>query len=978
MQRCLVASLVALIIATSAPASGQTGDGSLRGYVKDQQGGILPGVTVTARSEALLQPVVAITDATGYYRLNNLPPGTYVITAELPGFTTHKREGILMRAGLTFAIDIELAIGNVAETVTVSGESPMIETSKPTSILNMDGELLRAAPVTARRLFSDVLDVAPGVGSRNVDDGVGRRAYYFHGSHIYAHVFQLEGAPASAYIDAAAHSMGMGGDTIQDVEVKLGGMDASAPASTGVVMNIVTPSGGNTFKGSVAYSYQPLAWNSDNTKGGAAPGGLPTYQAVNQSDFTIGGPIVKDKLWFFGTYRYADLINGISRTDDDLARLRAFKPDFTPFDNTSKSHQPYIKLTSAGNPSQQLSGFWQYDRNRFTDAREREETVGINTRGAGGSLYQVKLNSVWTRRLTTQFTASYNNKGGAAEDTYTGWKGSGPQVEVYQGTVISGGRPTGNPSAALVTMNNAQTQSIQPSWMWVFRGDLTYFREGLAGSHEFKTGVWAAPVLARDVVSRTLNDGFILERVRQRDPNNPAAGLVPFYRRFESPAETLTTAARDRDYAVYVQDSWKPHARVTANIGVRADFVRRFDDIYKVERMNSVNVGPRLGLAYLVTPDARNVMRVFYGRLHEQVNGRDPITTYSPFNQPSQRERRELFDADGDGVFELTNVTPAGTPQLSALAFDPNVHQPFVDEVVVGYARQFKGQISVDVSATRRAFRDGYGEIDINGIYPSAPNQPFGGFGRVDPNRGLVMQQTNASWTDVIVTDFEAVVAKNMSRNIQMILTATRQFQHLNGTWNPTDPARFIQPNAFENNRDLSRHLFGNGDDQSLDGGGRESGVAYRPYSVRMAGQYLAPHGVKIAGSYVIQAGGYLGPVLISSAADPVFGPGQIRLANGTTQPNPLATAWRFAYPTRSEGQVLNEATRYLQLNVGRDFSLGGSRRIEATLGLFNVFNTGAHTQWNDGANILNGSLYLSRFNRHPPRASQLTFRYKF
>src|SRR5262245_33848683 len=489
-------------------------------------------------------------------------------------------------------------------------------------------------------------------------------------------------------------------------------------------------------------------------------------------------------------------------------------------------------------------------------------------------------------------------------------------------------------------MNNQQTQSIQPSWMWVFRGDLTYYRQGWAGSHEFKTGIWAAPVLARDVLSRTVNNGFILERVRQRDPNNAAAGTVPFYRRYESPSDTLTTAARDRDYAFYVQDSWKPHARVTANIGVRTDFVRRYDDIYKVERMNSTNVGPRAGVTYLLTSNARNVVRASFSRLIEQVNGRDPITTYSPFAQPSQRERRELFDADGDGVFELTNVTPAGNPLVGALAFDPDVHQPFVDEVVLGFARQMKGQISLDISATRRVFKDGYGEVDINGFYPSGPNQPFGGFGRVDPNRGLFMQQTNAEWTDVVVTDFEAVLAKNMSHNFQVIVTGTRQFQHLTGTWNPTDPAGFIQPSAFPNNRDLSRHLFGNGDDQSLDGGGRESGVAYRPYSVRMAGQYLAPKSFRVAATYVIQSGGYLGPVLVSSGADPVFGPGQVRLANGTTQPNPLATAWRFVFPTRSEGQVLNEATRYLQLNVGREFLLGGPHRIEANLGIFNVFNT--------------------------------------
>ena len=977
MLRSLLATLLATCLSIAIPCSAQTGDGSLRGYVKDQNGGVLPGVSVTATSPALLAPVVAITDSAGYYRLNNLPPGTYSLSAELAGFATIKRDGVVMRAGSTFAVDLTMTVGALAETITVSGESPMIEIGRPTSTMNIDGELLRAAPVTSRRLFSDVLDIAPGIGSRNVDDGVGRRAYYFHGTHIYAHAFQLEGAPASAYIDAAAHSMGMGGDVIQDVEVKLGGVDASSPASTGVVMNVVTPSGGNTFRGSAAYAFQPLDWNSDNTKGGVAPGGLPTYQSVNQWDVSLGGPIVRDKVWFFGSYRYADLINGISRTDEDLARLVAFNPDFEPFDNFSKSHQPYIKLTTQGNPNHQISGFWQYDRNKFSSNRERD-THHINPRGTGGSLYQVKLNSVWTNRLTTQISGSYNNKGGSDEDTYEGFEGFGPQVEVHQSTVISNGRPTG--TGTLVMMNNFQNEQIQPSWMWVFRADLTYFRDDAwLGSHEFKTGFWGAPVLARDVLTRTVNDGFILERVRQLDPNDPAAGTVPFYRRFETPSEVLTTAARDSDYAVYVQDTWKPHPRVTANLGVRADFVRRYDDIFDVERMNSINIGPRLGVSYLVTPDARNVLRAFWGRLHEQVNGRDPITTFSPFAQPNGRERREQWDANGDGNFEQQLITPAATTQISEIAFDPDIRQPHVEEFVLGFAKQFPGQISLDVAATRRAFKDGYGETDINGFYPDGPNQPFGGFGRVDPNRGTIMQETNASWTDVIVTNLEAVLAKNLSHNFQVMASITRQWQHLEGTWNPTDPARFIQPDAFENNRDLSRHLFGNGDDNSLDGGGRESGVAYRPYSFRMAGQFYAPLGVRVSGSYVIQAGGYLGPVLIQNpTGDPTFGPGSIRLANGTTQPNPLATSWRFAYPTRSEGQVLNEAARYLQLNIGREFNVGRGQRVDTSVGIFNVFNTGAHTQWNDSANVLNNELYLSRFNRHPPRAFQLSVRYRF
>ena len=104
----LVASVVAFSVLAAIPASAQTGDGSLRGYVKDEQGGVLPGVTVTGTSPALQAPVATVTGSDGYYRLNNLPPGTFVVTAELSGFATTRREGIIMRAGLTFSVDIEI------------------------------------------------------------------------------------------------------------------------------------------------------------------------------------------------------------------------------------------------------------------------------------------------------------------------------------------------------------------------------------------------------------------------------------------------------------------------------------------------------------------------------------------------------------------------------------------------------------------------------------------------------------------------------------------------------------------------------------------------------------------------------------------------------------------------------------------------------------------------------------------------------
>ena len=128
----------------------------------------------------------------------------------------------------------------------------MIETNKATTSITLDRELIRAAPITSRRVFSDALDLAPGVSSRNVDDGVGRRSYYFKGAVIFSHVFTLEGAPAGSFLDSSAHSIGFGGDTVQDSELKLAGVDAASPTGTGVVMNIIAPRGGNQFTGSAS------------------------------------------------------------------------------------------------------------------------------------------------------------------------------------------------------------------------------------------------------------------------------------------------------------------------------------------------------------------------------------------------------------------------------------------------------------------------------------------------------------------------------------------------------------------------------------------------------------------------------------------------------------------------------------------------------------------------------------------------------
>src|SRR5206468_4181724 len=169
-------------------------------------------------------------------------------------------------------------------------------------------------------------------------------------------------------------------DMIDDVQVKTGGVDASAPMGTGLNINVITKSGGNTLKGSAAFAYQPQDWNGNNVANcspsagcnpsAASGGGTPTTAIVRQFDGGLGGPIKRDNVWFFGSLRRADLEAGISRTGDEVGRLKAFFPDIALFNNTTKSWQPYGKVTAKPSAAHEIVGFVQQDRLQATGDRE--------------------------------------------------------------------------------------------------------------------------------------------------------------------------------------------------------------------------------------------------------------------------------------------------------------------------------------------------------------------------------------------------------------------------------------------------------------------------------------------------------------------------------------------------------------------------------------------------------------------------------
>jgi hypothetical protein len=989
IRRCLVLAFAfPLLISVSAAA--QTGQGSLRGYVRDEQGGSLPGVTVTATSPALIRPATGVTEADGGYRLINLPPGSYTVTGELTGFAPYKREDVLLRAGATFEVDIILKIGSLQETVTVAGESPMLEVSKPSNVLNISGDFQREMPIQARRNWSDFLEITPGVHSRPFDDGSGRMVYFGHGTEHFAHILQLEGAIASNYYDAQVTYVAMGADMIDDVQVKTGGVDAAAPMGTGLNINVVTKSGGNTFKGSAAYADQPVDWNADNTSncssspgchpGTVAAGGTPTTAIVRQFDGAFGGPIRRDNAWFFGSVRRADLEAGISRTRDNVGNLQMFYPKVDLFNNTTKSWQPYAKVTARLTPSHELAGFYQHDRLQATGDREYDYTRA-NPFSTGGSLYGGKLTSVWGQRLTSTILVSYNNKGGSDASTYADYQGSGPDTIYHAGDFANGARIVG--TGRLIEGGNLESgaESFVQSSLWTLRADLTYFREGWAGSHEFQTGFFGAPRSTYDTENLYINNGFILEERAMVDPNDPSKGTVPFHRQYVDSLDIKTRQARDRDYAFYVQDNWRPNPRLTATVGVRFDFVKRVDQIFNIVREDEHTIQPRIGLSYLVTSDAKNVLRGSYVRVGEQMMGRDGVTT---FGGNSRVGTRDVYGTNLDQRIDSTIIAPANTASIAANQFAPDLHQPYVDEFILGFRKQLPHAIAIDVASIHRIYKDTYANYEINGFYPSGANQPFGGYGAIDPNRGNVFEQVNNSWSRLSYTALEITATKNLTHGFQFMAGINQQWQHITGDWNPHDPAKFIQPSAFPNDK-LLYMPRGNNEENSLPLQSGTTTLTYGPtwqkYRLNFGGSYLAPFAIALAASYTIEAGPWSGPIVNKlDTPDPVFGPSTVVSSTGVKQSNPLSTVLRYAFPTRGDGQVQAPAVRTLGFKIGKKVPLGGTRSAEVAANIFNVTNAGNYTQYNyNGADeVFNTANYLQFRNQQPARALQATFVYRF
>jgi hypothetical protein len=962
--RLALITLLMLGVGLSSASAQIAAVGSVRGTVTDQQGAAVPGVTVTA-TPADAPPMVAVTDQQGAYRFVNLAPGTYAIGAQLTGFSKYLRPGVEIRAGLNIAVDIVMKLGDLSETVEVRSDTPMLEVAKPVQAVNISGEFQRALPLNPRHDWSDFLELTPGLTSYPLQASNGSQLYALRGGSVDGHVFQLDGADIGSFRQGLNSYTQLSTEALEDVQIKTGGVDAASPLGVGVVVNIATVSGTNKLKGSAGFSFTPSAWNGDNSDGGTA-----STNDLFQPELSLGGPILKDKLWFFGAYRYTRRNTGISRSATQLANLKILSPGFVPFDNENRLQYHYYKANGRLGGSNQYQVFYQRELNPEQN-NPGSFTEPLSILSLGGQAYGGRLSTVFGSATTLRVSASYNDKGvNPTPHIFDSTPGHGPALSVYNGTVASGSILVG--TGLIGSLNNIAIRVLSPASKTTVQADLTHFQSGRTGTHEIQTGVFLQPRLRSTTSFLYANDGFANESVVLRQPGNISGGFIPFARTNYDRSQLKQSSVTGSDYAIYVQDSWKPRTRLTVTAGLRVDNVKATDEIAGVQSLNTTAVGPRLGTTYMLTSDANNIVRANWARVHSAVGS----GIFNPGVASAGAGIVQSYDVNLDGTFDTFVNTPAFTRVTTARQIDPDRHLPFTDEWIVGYRRQLRGQFTFDASVVHRDYKDRRALVEINGIYD---NGVFKGY--KDPSVNDIFLITNNTWNTLVYSGLEFLATKRTAK-MQFIGSYTRAFRHISGTWQPNDPAGIIQPNAFANDKGIGD--VGGNVTNSYNATGLES-QSWQDHAARGGITYSAPWKILLATNYSFQSGPYSGPLLTNVAApDPRFGPATVTLSNGRTVTNPLATTFRFASEPRGAGQLQAPSLHVWNLRAGRNFQLY-QRRLDVAFDVFNVTNNGTDTNFYEDGNQLASSNFGRRAdgtfngtNRQFARAGQLTVRFGF
>src|SRR3954471_2747374 len=509
MRRFLrAAALLALpLLWLPGTAYSQEGTAEIAGVVKDASGAVLPGVTVEAASDVLIEKVrSAVTDGAGQYRILALPPGTYAVTFSLTGFSTVKRDGFVLPGDFVATLNVDLKVGALEETVTVSGESPIVDVQTTRQQRTLDNELIRAVP-TARGYAAVMLlipsMVVSGGGNANVQLSPGMIVFGGRGGRGNEGQSQIDGLGTGAAINGGGVS-GYGQlETAQEVVMTTAGGLGEAEQG-GPIVNFIPKTGGNTFQNHAYYSGMTGAMQSSNYTQELKNAGMLSPQKtlyLNEFSLSNAGPIVKDRLWFFYNTRYSSSANSLPGIFYNLNAGNPsqwlYRPDTTQEVSNSSlgAINPTLRMTGQISPKNKLSLYWDPGSARLSD---RPQVGGINgpTAGApetatvsGGTGFNGTYARMETARWTSTMTAKLLLEAGvsAYQQNWNGRERPGNDRSLIPVTEqCTAGCPANGNIQGLVYRAQAWDASFMEPIRW--NASATY----VTGSHSYKIGYTGA------------------------------------------------------------------------------------------------------------------------------------------------------------------------------------------------------------------------------------------------------------------------------------------------------------------------------------------------------------------------------------------------------------------------------------------------------------------------------------------------------
>ncbi len=656
---------------------------SLTGVVRDSSGGVMPGETVDASSPARIEKVrTAVTDGAGLYRIVDLRPGTYVLTFSLPGFTTVKRDGLVLSGAITLTINAELRVGTLQETVTVSGETPVVDVQNARTQTVLDADVIAALPAT--RAYGALLNTIPGVTVDNNGLAITPTMTFFssHGGPSNEGKMTINGLG----VGAASGGGGVGTliyDTSNAEEMSVlvaGGLGESDTG--GPVVNLVPRSGGNAFSGQAFYNTAGK-WSSGSNVNDflrdigirEAGGVISAYDA----SVSLGGPILRDRVWFFGAYRKVLTAQGVEGIFGNAYALDPAHWDYLRDDSLSvrdvQGRDVYQARFTGQLTARDRLTFSQENQYRCQGSPVTPGGDGCRERGTdwvamGSTTLSPEASDryfdfpYWLTQATWTSTTTSNLllEAGFSRLAYPGGAGTGSPdgarmlIQVREQAAIDG-HPANFGYRGMDT-TGASYQNIK-NW----RGSASY----VTGAHALKVGYQGGyQQIDTGLITGNTGDSQLVYRFNNRVPNQFTFRLPDWRTR----NVTMTSA-------LFVQDTWT-RGRLSLQGALRYDRAWSWSPAdgngttetspfnaapITFERTASVDayqdISPRGGLAYDVFGTGRTAVKFTAGRYLAPATNDSPYNVNNPSTRIVNNASRSWQDTNRNYVIDCDVLNPA-------------------------------------------------------------------------------------------------------------------------------------------------------------------------------------------------------------------------------------------------------------------------------------------------------------------------------